>query len=206
MKRVSLTGGRLVRLFMRAEGPDSHPHHPASASPQPASSAGGEASCFIRLKCYRNCNILAEWRGVLVTPAKGRSKADTFKASDLTSRSLQRHLHSAKMLQKLFYPLDHQAKSPSRRSQPANTTVIIQKKSRWALVGVRELPPGGRAPTSTDFPETLWKSLFSKRRDPDMWRLWRLVYLGSLLGEGRISRFGGAHPERTEDTGYRLSY
>ena len=77
-------------------------------------------------------------------------------------------LHSAKMLQKPFYRPDHQAKSPSRRSQPANTTVIIQKKSRWLLVGVRELPPDGWAPTPTDFPETSWEPLFSKRRDPDM--------------------------------------
>ena len=43
-------------------------------------------------------NILTEWRGVLGRPAQRRSKAETSKPLDLTNRSLQRHLHSAKML------------------------------------------------------------------------------------------------------------
>jgi len=46
----------------------------------------------------RISNILAEWRGVLVTPAEGDLKRITPKVSDLTSRSLQGDLHSAKML------------------------------------------------------------------------------------------------------------
>jgi len=43
-------------------------------------------------------NILAEWRGVLVTPVQGDSRRIPLKVSDLTSRSLQGALHSAKVL------------------------------------------------------------------------------------------------------------
>lgn len=35
----------------------------------------------------------------------------------------------------VFYSADHQAKSPNRRIQTANTAELIQRKTRWARGG-----------------------------------------------------------------------
>ena len=81
--------------------------------------AEGEASCFIRLKCYKiyyyyPSNILAEWRGVLVTPVQGDSRRIPLKVSDLTSRSLQGSLHSAKVLRRMKGVVSFLRKQESR--------------------------------------------------------------------------------------------